>query len=94
MITCSARAAIGTLVLLLASCAVQPPETVEEAAGPVVTPPKSRYAVEHDFAPLRPISPEEVVDAVPMPDPIQAVGNMGPYVIGGVTYEILEDYRS
>lgn len=94
MTTPCTRSAIFTLSLLLAACASQPPETVQEAPGGNVTAPNSRYAAEHDFAPLRPISPEEVVDATPTPDPILAVGNMSPYVIGGVTYEVLEDYRS
>jgi rare lipoprotein A len=94
MTACYTRAAIVTLGLLLAACVSQPPETVQQAPGDNVTAPKSRYAVEHDFAPLRPISPEEVVDAIPKPDPILAVGNMSPYVIGGVTYEVLKDYRS
>ncbi len=86
-------ALLASLVLFLAACATPPPETAVEAAKKPVIAPDSRYAVEHDFAPLRPISAEEVVDAVPAPDPILAVGNMSPYVIGGVTYEILEDYR-
>ena len=94
MTTPYTRTAIFTLGLLLAACASQPPETVQEAPGDTVTAPKSRYAVEHDFAPLRPISPEEVVDAMPKPDPILAVGNMSPYVIGGVTYEVLKDHRN
>jgi len=94
MTTRYTRAAIFTLGLLLAACASQPPETVQEAPGDNATAPKSRYAVEHDFAPLRPISPEEVVDATPTPDPILAVGNMSPYVIGGVTYEVLKDHRN
>lgn len=93
MIPCCTRAAVFTLGLLLAACASQPPETVQQGPDGNVTAPKSRYAVEHDFAPLRPISPEEVVDATPKPDPILAVGNMSPYVIGGVTYEVLENYR-
>lgn len=56
--------------------------------------PKSRYAVSQDFAPLRPISPDEVVDAALRPDPILAFGNMSPYVIDGVTYEVIKDYRN
>jgi rare lipoprotein A len=34
------------------------------------------------------------VDAVPQPDPLLAVGNMSPYIIDGITYEVLKDYRS
>ncbi len=86
-------AAIALLTALLAACASQPPETEPGVAKIAVTPPDSRYAVQHDFAPLRPISPNEVVDATPSPEPILAFGNMSPYVIGGVTYEILKDYR-
>jgi rare lipoprotein A len=88
-----ATAAIA-LAVMLASCASQPPDTEQDTGSASVVPPKSRYAVEHDFAPLRPISPEDVVDATPLPDPILAAGNMSPYVIDGVTYEVLKDYRS
>lgn len=92
-------ATIVALVLLLGGCASQPPAShdaaVQDAAARDSAPvPKSRYAVAHDFAPLRPISPDEVFDAIPRPDPILAVGNMSPYVVDGVTYEVLEDYRS
>jgi rare lipoprotein A len=87
-------AAIVTLGLLLAACALQPPETGQQTKPDATMPPASRYAVEHDFAPLRPISPEDVVDATPTPDPILAFGNMSPYVIGGVTYEVLKDHRN
>ncbi|MEZ5503902.1 MAG: septal ring lytic transglycosylase RlpA family protein [Halioglobus sp.] len=86
------KAAISSLLLMLAACSSQPPDSQGGAddKGPAA---KSRYAVEHDFAPLRPISPEEVRDAVPQPDPILAVGNMSPYIIDGKTYVVLKDYR-
>ncbi|MEZ5573398.1 MAG: septal ring lytic transglycosylase RlpA family protein [Halioglobus sp.] len=83
----------ATLFLLMAGCATQPPDSVKEPTTSAASPPKSRYAVTHDFAPLKPISPDEVVDAVPKPDPILAVGNMSPYVIDGQTYEVLQDHR-
>jgi rare lipoprotein A len=86
-------AALAALTILMAACVSQAPDTGQGEGATTVTPPKSRYAVEHDFAPLRPMSPDEVVDATPIPDPILAVGNMSPYVINGVTYEILKDYR-
>lgn len=54
----------------------------------------SRYSQSEDAAPLRHISPEEVQDAIPRPDPILAVGNKSPYTVNGVSYEILEDYRN
>jgi len=94
------KAAIVVLMLLLGACATQPPgsrDTVtHDAADPVDSAPvpKSRYAVAHDFAPLKPISPDEVFDAIPRADPILAVGNMSPYVVDGITYEVLENYRS
>jgi rare lipoprotein A len=87
-------AAAAVLVLLLAACASQPPEPGKDAASKAAASPKSRYAATHDFAPLKPISPDQVFDAVPKPDPILAVGNMSPYVIDGVTYEVIKDYRS
>jgi rare lipoprotein A len=88
-------AALLALLLLLAGCATQAPESRDAAAvqGSKTTAPSSRYAVSHDFAPLRPISPDEVFDAVPRPDPLLAVGNMSPYVVDGVTYSVLDDYR-
>ena len=58
------------------------------------TPPPSRYPDAHDGAPLKTISPDEVTDAVPRPDPLLNVGNKSPYTVGGTTYEILEDYHS
>ncbi|CAA0091292.1 Endolytic peptidoglycan transglycosylase RlpA [Halioglobus japonicus] len=86
-------AASLVLTAWLAACTTQPPATDQPPDNAAVVPPKSRYAVQHDFAPLKPISPEEVVDAIPLPDPILAAGNMSPYVIDGVTYEVLKDYR-
>jgi len=87
-----AALASTALVLLMAGCATQPPDS-SEGATKATDLPKSRYAVAHDFAPLKPISPDQVFDAVPKPDPILAVGNMSPYIIDGVTYEVLQDYR-
>ncbi len=55
--------------------------------------PDSRYDQRHDSAPLKAITPDEVADAVPRPDPILAAGNKSPYVINGVTYEVLEEAR-
>ncbi|GAB5451088.1 MAG: septal ring lytic transglycosylase RlpA family protein [Halioglobus sp.] len=53
----------------------------------------SRYAQKQDAAPPRPIAAHEVLDAVPRPDPLLAVGNTSPYTVNGVTYEVLEDHR-
>ena len=72
-------AAIAVLGVLLAACSAPPAD--------------SRYADAQDAAPLEPVSPEDVADATPRPDPILAVGNKSPYTVNGVTYEILEDYR-
>lgn len=57
-------------------------------------PPPSRYPDAHDGAPLRSIGPDDVSDAVVRPDPILKVGNQSPYTVNGVTYEVLDDYRS
>ena len=48
-----------------------------------------RVAWEGDGAPAVSLSPAEVADAVPRPDPILDSGNTSPYVIDGVAYEVL-----
>lgn len=73
------RAAAVGLLVLVASCSQ--------------TPEDSRYATTQDAAPLDPIHATEVSDAVPRPDPILSVGNVSPYTINGVTYEVLRDYQ-
>ncbi len=87
-------AILVALLVLFAGCATQPPDARKTAGKDSKTAaPPSRYAVAHDFAPLRPISPDEVFDAVPQADPLLAVGNMSPYVVDGVSYEVLDNYR-
>jgi len=83
---------LTALFLVFTACTTQPPK--EPATGQVETPPTpdSRYSSEHDFAPLKPIKPEDVADARLRPDPILPVGNTSPYVVDGVSYEVLEDY--
>ena len=54
-------------------------------------PPESRYPQARDAAPVRHISAHEVKDAVPRPDPILAAGNISPYTVNGVRYEVLQD---
>jgi rare lipoprotein A len=49
-----------------------------------------RVAWEGDGAPAVSLSPAEVADAVPRPDPILDSGNTSPYVIDGVAYEVLD----
>jgi rare lipoprotein A len=49
-----------------------------------------RVAWEDDGAPAVSLSPADVADAVPRPDPILASGNTSPYVIDGVAYEVLD----
>jgi rare lipoprotein A len=86
-------AAIVGLPFFLAACSTPPPsqspplqqDNVDISAS-------ERYHVEQDSAPLRPITQDEVLDAIPQADPILRFGNMSPYVIDGVTYHVLEDY--
>lgn len=88
-------AGVTALALVLAACTASPPAPQQPVVEtPAAATPKSRYGVTHDFAPLRPISADQVSDAVPKADPILAVGNMSPYVIDGVTYEIIKDHRN
>lgn len=68
------------LVLLLNACNL--PKTLE--TGPEVS----------DSAPLRAIRAEDVVDAVPRPDPILAAGNKSPYTVLGTSYDVLEHARN
>ena len=87
-------AAFVGLPFFLAACSTLPPSQSpplpQDNADVSVS---ERYHVEQDSAPLRPISQDEVFDAIPQADPILRFGNMSPYVIDGVTYNVLEDYR-
>ena len=87
-------AAIVGLPFFLAACSTPPlsqsPPLPQDNADVSVS---ERYHVEQDSAPLRPISQDEVFDAIPQADPILRFGNVSPYVIDGVTYNVLEDYR-
>jgi rare lipoprotein A len=49
-----------------------------------------KVAWEGDGAPSRALTPAEVADAVPRPDPILSAGNTSPYSIDGVEYHVLE----
>lgn len=40
---------------------------------------------------MRSITADQVVDAVPRPDPILAAGNRSPYTVNGEQYDILQD---
>lgn len=71
--------ALALSALIIAAC----------TQSPVQPPPEVS-----DGAPIRSISPSEVPDAVPRPDPILAVGNKSPYTVNGVTYEIMDEYRN
>ena len=53
----------------------------------------SRYDQELDGPPNRPLYPHQVLDAIPAPDPILQQGNISPYVVNGVTYEVLNEYE-
>jgi rare lipoprotein A len=87
-------AAFVGLPFFLAACSTPPPSQSpplpQDNADVSVS---ERYHVEQDSAPLRPISQGEVFDAIPQADPILRFGNVSPYVIDGVTYHVLEDYR-
>ena len=48
-----------------------------------------KVAWEGDGAPSVSISPEDVADAVPRPDPILRAGNTSPYQVNGVEYHVL-----
>lgn len=48
-----------------------------------------KVAWEGDGAPVADLAPEDVVDAVPRPDPILRAGNSSPYAVNGVEYSVL-----
>ncbi|MFN2328981.1 MAG: septal ring lytic transglycosylase RlpA family protein [Chromatocurvus sp.] len=48
-----------------------------------------RPAWQDDGAPERSITPQQVLDAIPRPDPILRAGNTSPYEVAGVQYTIL-----
>ncbi len=89
------RLALVILAALLQACASQQAEKEAPAKPPGAAGDAYqaiRYSHDRDGAPLRSISPEDVSNAVPRPDPILAVGNRSPYSVSGVEYRILDDY--
>ena len=94
-------AAIALLVMILipVACTTQqstdstPPPPVGEVDEAEVSQ-DSRYAVAQDYAPPRHITADEVTDAKLQPDPILPVGNMSPYSIDGISYQVLKDHRN
>jgi rare lipoprotein A len=52
----------------------------------------SRYQHARDGAPPIPIDPADVHDAIPRPDPILTSGNISPYTVDGVTYQVLDNH--
>jgi rare lipoprotein A len=86
-------AAIVGLPFFLAACSTPPSQSPPVTQNNADVSVSERYHVEQDSAPLRPISQDEVFDAIPQADPILRFGNVSPYVIDGVTYNVLEDYR-
>lgn len=61
------------LILLLGACSGSEP----------------RVGWGNDGAPAVTLTPEQVADAVPRPDPILDAGNTSPYVVNGETYRVL-----
>jgi rare lipoprotein A len=83
--------AVAGLALVLAGCATRGPEVV---TVPGEEPPAPTGALIKDGAPLRTIHPDDVLDAVPRPDPILIVGNFSPYTVNGETYEVLDSFTN
>jgi len=84
-------ALVGLLALVTAACTSQPTPTPEPAPDIASLP--SRYQHARDGAPPIPIDPEDVHDAIPRPDPILSAGNNSPYIVDGVTYEVLGNHK-
>lgn len=87
-------AAAVALLLLLCACSTPPPDLSGTDVSDAKPETSSRYAITQDIAPLRPIIAEDVVEAAPRPDPILAAGNLSPYSVNGVSYEVLEDHHN
>jgi len=86
-------ALLGPVLLAIAACTSQP----TPKPGPAVPPTEeerlpSRYQQARDGAPPIPIDPADVHDAIPRPDLILTSGNISPYTIDGVTYEVLDNH--
>lgn len=90
--------ALFTAALLLASCASSPTAPVSS------TPPMSasdayqasRYSIQQDRGPSRPIDPAQIREVVPTVENRTAAGNRSPYTVNGRTYRIMpseEGYR-
>jgi rare lipoprotein A len=94
----SAIALLALILLLPVACTTQQstdstPPPLGKAGDPAL-PQDSRYAVAKDYAPPRHITADEVTDAKLQPDPILPVGNMSPYSIDGISYQVLKDHRN
>ncbi len=81
---------VGLLALILAGCASRGPGVVM-VPGESPTAPGAQIK---DGAPPRTIHPDDVLDAVPRPDPILIVGNFSPYTVNGETYEVLSSFTN
>lgn len=85
MITRGLLVLVALLAIVVGACTTPSPTTSPPSSG-------SRYPDAHDGAPDA-IDPDLVSDAVPRADPILSAGNMTPYSVNGVTYDVLEDHR-
>jgi rare lipoprotein A len=86
-------ALLGALLVVIAACTSQP----TPKPGPATAPTEaellpSRYQHARDGAPPIPIDPADVHDAIPRPDPILSAGNISPYVVDGVSYQVLDNH--
>ena len=88
---------LAVIASLVAACAVEQPrfpDTSEQTDTGEKSPSLSRYTVEQDHAPIKGIVPQDVTDAEVKPDPILSLGNSSPYIIDGLSYEVLEEYEN
>lgn len=53
--------------------------------------PSGPYSVRNDSEPLHAIGPEQVLDAVPVADPITRAGNTSPYLVRGKKYHVMQN---
>lgn len=79
--------AVG-MAAFLAACASSPVDTERmPAEGSDLS---SRYTIDQDRAPTRPLDPNAIREVVPVPETRTIAGNFTPYTVNGMTFEVMD----